>query len=79
MKLIKHILLIAILSLIMASCASSRVVLSNNVSIDKYKYVIFGDETTGDRELDDVVMTVQNYISSTNLEVVSSIDRLQQA
>ena len=62
MKLVKHILSIAIVSLIMASCASSKVVLSDNVSIDKYKYVIFGNETTGDRELDDVVMAVQNHI-----------------
>lgn len=76
MKLVKHILSIAIVSLIMVSCASSKVVLSNNVNIDKYKYVIFGDETTGDRELDDVVMAVQNHISSTNLKVLSSTNRL---
>ena len=60
----------------MVSCASSKVVLYNNVNIDKYKYVIFGDETTGDRELDDVVMAVQNHISSTNLKVLSSTNRL---
>ena len=76
MKLVKHILAIAIVSLIMVSCASSKVVLSNNVNIDKYKYVIFGDETTGDRELDDVAMAVQNHISSTNLKVLSSTNRL---
>lgn len=76
MKLVKHILSIAIVSLIMVSCASSKVVLSNDVNIDKYKYVIFGDETTGDRELDDVVMAVQNHISSTNLKVLSSTNRL---
>lgn len=76
MKLVKHILAIAIVLLIMVSCASSKVVLSNNVNIDKYKYVIFGDETTGDRELDDVVMAVQNHISSTNLKVLSSTNRL---
>lgn len=76
MKLVKHILSIAIVSLIMASCASSKVVLSNDVNIDKYKYVIFGNETTGDRELDDVVMAVQNHISSTNLKVLSSTNRL---
>lgn len=76
MKLVKHILSIAIVSLIMVSCASSKVVLSNEVNIDKYKYVIFGDETTGDRELDDVVMAVQNHISSTNLKVLSLTNRL---
>lgn len=76
MKLVKHILSIAIVLLIMTSCASSKVVLSNNANIDKYKYVIFGDETTGDRELDDVVMAVQNHISSTNLKVLSSTNRL---
>ena len=30
---------------------------------------------TGDRDLDDIVMIVQNYISSTNLKVISSIDK----
>lgn len=68
-------MLITIILNIMVACASSRVVLSNNVSIDKYKYVIFGDKMTGDRDLDDIVMIVQNYISSTNLKVISSIDK----
>ena len=68
-------MLITIILNIMVACASSRVVLSNNVSIDKYKYVIFGDKMTGDRDLDDIVMIVKNYISSTNLKVISSIDK----
>lgn len=76
MKSVKHILSIVIISLIMASCASSKVILSNNVNIDKYKYIIFGTKTTGDRELDDVMMAVQNHISSTNLIVLSSTNRL---
>lgn len=75
MKCFQIVMLITIILNIMVACASSRVVLSNNVSIDKYKYVIFGDKMTGDRELDDIVMIVQNYISSTNLKVISSIDK----
>ena len=75
MKCFQIVMLITIILNIMVACASSRVVLSNNVSIDKYKYVIFGDKMTGDRDLDDIVMIVQNYISSTNLKVISSIDK----
>ena len=40
---------------LMTSCASGKIVLSNDANISKYKYVIFGKETSGDRELDDVV------------------------
>ncbi len=75
MKLVKQIIPIAIIVLLMASCASSKVVLSNNVNIDKYKYVIFGNESSGDRELDDVVMAVQNYIAETNLIVLPAFNR----
>ena len=66
---------ITIIVLLMASCASSRVVLSNDVNIDKYKYVIFGNESSGDRELDDIVMAVQNYIAETNLIVLPASNR----
>ena len=38
---------------LMTSCASGKIVLSNDANISKYKYVIFGKETSGDRELDD--------------------------
>lgn len=40
MNLVKNIMPIAIILSIMVSCASSKIVLSNNVNIDKYKYVI---------------------------------------
>lgn len=32
-----------------------------------------GKETSGDRELDDVVMSVQNQIAETNLTVLSAL------
>ncbi len=73
MKYIVSTILIALL----ASCSSSKVVLSNSVNIDKYKYVVFGNETSGDRELDDIVMTVQNLIAETNLKVLSSSNTSQ--
>lgn len=71
-KFIKHIIPIAIIITLVTSCSSSKIVLSNNVNIDKYKYVIFGNESSGDRELDDVVMAVQNQIAETNLKVLST-------
>lgn len=71
LRLIKQIIPIAIIITLMASCASSKIVLSSNIDISKYKYVIFGDESSGDRELDDVVMAVQNQIAETSLTVLS--------
>ena len=47
------------------------------MNISKYKYVIFGKETTGDRELDDVVMSVQNQIAETDLTVLSTSNTLK--
>lgn len=71
LKLIKQVISIAIIITLMASCASSKIVLSSNIDISKYKYVIFGGESSGNRELDDVVMAVQNQIAETNLTVLS--------
>lgn len=56
----------------MCSCATGKIVLSKNADIDKYKYVVFGDETTGDKELDDVILEVHNQIAETNLKVLST-------
>lgn len=72
LKLIKQVIHVTIIITLMASCASSKIVLSNNIDISKYKYVIFGSESSGDRELDDVVMAVQNQIAETNLKVLSA-------
>lgn len=68
---------IAIIAILMTSCASGKIVLSNDANISKYKYVIFGKETSGDRELDDVVMSVQNQIAETNLTVLSASNTLK--
>lgn len=66
-------LMIAVIILIlMTSCAAGKIVLSNNADIDRYKYVVFGDETSGDRELDDVILEVHNQIAETNLKVLSN-------
>lgn len=62
---------------LITSCASSKIVLSNNANISKYKYVIFGKETSGDRELDDVVMSVQNQIAETDLTVLPASNTLK--
>lgn len=68
----KQVIHIAIIAALITSCASGKIVLSNDANISKYKYVVFGDETSGDRELDDVVMAVQNQIAETNLTVLSA-------
>ena len=59
------------------SCVSHKTVLSNNVDVRKYKYVIFGNETVGNRELDDIVMTVENQIAKTRLTVLSASNTLK--
>lgn len=76
-KFIKRIIPIAIIIILMASCSSSKIVLSSNANIDKYKYIIFGNESSGDRELDDIVMAVQNQITETNLKVLSTSNILK--
>ena len=46
------------------SCSSSNAVVSHGSDLSKYKYVVFGKEPTGDRELDDVVMLIENEIAN---------------
>ena len=59
-------------SLTFTSCSSSaNLVVSNGVELSNYKYVCFGNEHTGDRELDDLMMMVQNEISNTRLQTIS--------
>ena len=49
---------------LLSSCASSNYVTSNSADITKYKYVVFGKEETGDTELADIVLLVQNEIAN---------------
>lgn len=64
--------LLVVFSMISASCSSSaNLVISNGVDISKYKYVSFGKEMSGDRELDDVVLLAQNEIANTKLQPIS--------
>lgn len=74
---VTQLIYFAVISVLMTSCASGKIVLSNDANISKYKYVIFGKETSGDRELDDVVMSVQNQIAETNLTVLSASNTLK--
>ncbi len=53
------------------SCSSSNAVVSHGSDLSKYKYVVFGRESTGDRELDDMIMLIQNEIAN-RLQVISA-------
>ena len=75
MKAFRLFSVIAVI-IILQACSTSKVVVSNGIDLSNYSYVVFGNETTGDRELDDIVMSVQNEISDTKLEVVSARDGL---
>lgn len=74
LRLINGIIYIVTILILLASCSTGKIVLSNNADISKYKYVIFGNESSGDRELDDIVMAVQNQITETSLKVLSTSD-----
>ena len=67
MKKLSAIFTIVISILMFTSCSSSKSVLSTGVDISKYQHVVFGSETTGDRDLDDIMMMVQNEIVNTKL------------
>ena len=71
MGTLKLLVFIAIMITLQA-CSTSRSVISHGVDLSKYSYVVFGTESTGDRELDDIVMAVQNEIAATKLTVVSA-------
>lgn len=53
------------------ACSSSNAVVSHGSDLSKYKYVVFGKESTGDRELDDMVLLIQNEIAN-RFQVVSA-------
>ena len=64
------------ITVVIQACSTSKAVVSHNIDLSKYSYVVFGKETSGDRELDDIIMTVQNEIAATKLAVVSAQDGL---
>lgn len=64
--------MLSVPSMMFTSCSSSaKLVASNGANISKYKYVSFGKEQTGDRELDDIMLLVQNEITNTKLLPIS--------
>lgn len=53
--------------IILQACSTSKAVISHGIDLSKYSYVVFGKESTGDRELDDIVMAVQNELLFTTM------------
>lgn len=64
--------------IMLQACSTSKAVISHGIDLSKYSYVVFGKESTGDRELDDIVMAVQNEIANTKLEVISEQNGLEK-
>ena len=62
---------IVLQSILFNSCSSSNAVVSHGSDLSQYKYVVFGEESTGDRELDDMILLIQNEIAK-RLQVVST-------
>ncbi len=71
-KFISYFIVMAVVS-VLSSCASSKSTSTvlNGTDLSKYKYVVFGANSDGDAELEDIVMMVQNDISE-KLHVVSA-------
>ena len=69
-KYVSYFMLIAIVS-VFVSCASSKstTTVLSGTDISKYKYVVFGTGDEGDAELADMLMMVQNEISSPKINV----------
>lgn len=75
MRILKLLTIITIIIVIQA-CSTSKIVISHDTDLSKYSYVVFGEKLTGDRELDDMIMAVQNQIAATKLTVVSKQEGL---
>lgn len=71
-----NLLAIIAITVVIQACATSKAVVSHSIDLSKYSYVVFGNESSGDRELDDIIMAVQNEIAATKLTVVSAQDGL---
>ena len=67
---------IVLQSILFNSCSSSNAVVSHGSDLSQYKYVVFGEESTGDRELDDMILLIQNEIAK-RLQVVSTQKSLE--
>ena len=59
-------------------CATSKAVVSHGADISKYSYVVFGNKSTGSKELADIMMAVENEIAATNLTVISAQEGLSK-
>lgn len=75
-NILKTVIPLLFSTLLLVSCANSKAIVSHGIDISQYPYVVFGKESTGDRELDDVVMAVQNEIANTKLTVISAQEGL---
>ncbi len=67
----KKILFALSIFVLTTSCASSvNTTVSNGVYLPKYQYIVFGNEDSGDADLADIIMMVQNELS--DLFIVAS-------
>ena len=72
MKRISFLIAMVLAIISLASCSSSaNLVISNGANLSNYKYISFGKEQTGDRNLDDIMMLIQNEIANTKLQPIS--------
>ena len=73
---VKGLFFFLIIQFLISCGSSSSTTISNGVSVSRYQYVVFGNESDGDAELDDIILIVQNEIAR-RLHVVSPIQALE--
>lgn len=70
--LLLSLLILSVIPITFNSCVSSaKLVVSQGANLSKYKYVCFGINQTGDSDLGDIIMLVENEIANTNLKPIS--------
>lgn len=70
--------IVIIVVIMIQACSTSKAVVARNIDLSQYSYVILANESSGDRELDDVIMSIQNEICDTKLTVISAEEGLNK-
>ncbi|MBP2690546.1 MAG: hypothetical protein J6B44_01795 [Muribaculaceae bacterium] len=70
--LLPVLLMSSFLSIMLNSCGSASLVVSQGVDLSEYKYICFGDKgIEGEDSFADIIMMVENEIVYTNLKPIS--------
>ena len=79
-KIITHLKTLGVIFLVMTttSCATSKAITSYGTDLSKYSYIVFGEKSTGDETLEDLMMAVHNEIAKTRLQIITAEDGINK-